>query len=474
MKIRYTIIFLLLFSCLHFNFAVAQSREAFIEIDSLIQTAEKFRDENLYEEAYKTSLKAIEKSKKIESSESLSKAYLIAAISLFPINRLDESTRLLLLAKNEKYAQTDPELMSRIYFSLALNVHASGLYEEAIKYYRISTNYAQDIEDEHIRSGKIGTNYLNIGDLYQQKEIYDSAIYYYHKSYNLAKEPSNRLLSSVSIVDVYVIENQLDSARKYLEISDSHAAETNSSTYLSIFKKIKGNYNFASGKYKEAIANYKESEKLWQQANRSNSDVDRYLAKAFNELGNKDSADYYANKYLNSREADDRVNKFVKINNSKVPLIISSEEKKNLKQNHQLMTISIVVGSLLIISFTVFLILKQKKKIHKKSIETKTLKKQLNNAFDEVIELAKTNSPNFLPRFIEVYPDFHAKLLEIHPELTHTDLLMAAYLKLNFSTKETAEYTFSSIRTIQNRRYRLRKKLNLDQETDIFLWIKNL
>jgi len=52
--------------------------------------------------------------------------------------------------------------------------------------------------------------------------------------------------------------------------------------------------------------------------------------------------------------------------------------------------------------------------------------------------------------------------------------LTAAYLKLNFSTKETAAFTFSSIRTIQNRRYRLRKKLNLDKKLDIAIWIQKL
>src|SRR5690606_7271023 len=109
-----------------------------------------------------------------------------------------------------------------------------------------------------------------------------------------------------------------------------------------------------------------------------------------------------------------------------------------------------------------------------KQEETSVLKKQLNSAFEEIIELAKSNSPNFLTRFREVYPEFFEALLEIEPDLSNSELQLAAYLKLDFSTKVISDYNFVSVRTVQNRRYRLRKKLNLDAKINLNVWLQNL
>lgn len=454
-----------------FNFTFAQSQT---EIDKAIRQAQNLSYEEKNEAAYQAYLKIIEESKKVKYSKGLTEAYLDISRCLFSMSRLDESTRFLLLAKNEKYARSNAEMMSKIYFSLALNVHATDLYEEALKYYKISISYAEKMENPKLRNERISTNYLNTGDVYELKEKYDSALYYYHKSYELSDKLITKMVSCISLVDVYVAENQIDSAGKYIEIGRGYAQKTESSTYLAIFNRVEGNYNIARGNYEEAIRNFKNSERMEIEIKRLSPNIYKMQADAFAKWGKKDSAEFYIQKYLKSSDIDNKTNKFIRINNSKVPLIISSEEKKELRNSHQLIIIIVIVSSLIIMAFAAFLIVRQRKKIAEKSVETKTLKRQLNSAFEEVIELAKNNSPQFLPRFIEVYPEFYAKLLEIQPELTHTDLLMAAYLKLNFSTKETADYTFSSIRTIQNRKYRLRKKLNLDQETDILLWIQNL
>jgi DNA-binding NarL/FixJ family response regulator len=47
-------------------------------------------------------------------------------------------------------------------------------------------------------------------------------------------------------------------------------------------------------------------------------------------------------------------------------------------------------------------------------------------------------------------------------------------LKLKFTTKEIAEYTFVSIKAIQNRKNRLRKRLFIENDTDLYDWIDGL
>src|SRR5690606_34181329 len=106
--------------------------------------------------------------------------------------------------------------------------------------------------------------------------------------------------------------------------------------------------------------------------------------------------------------------------------------------------------------------------------EYKLLEKKLNSAFEEVADLAKSNSPNFLSRFIEVYPEFYNHLISSYPDLTNADLKLCALMKLDFSTKEISEITYSSVRTVQNRKYKLRKKFNLSPDENLNLWIQNL
>ena len=52
--------------------------------------------------------------------------------------------------------------------------------------------------------------------------------------------------------------------------------------------------------------------------------------------------------------------------------------------------------------------------------------------------------------------------------------MFCSYIYLGYSNKEIANYTFKSIRTIENNRYNLRKKINLNTEIDFTLWLRNL
>ncbi|MBN9337366.1 MAG: hypothetical protein J0I88_05890, partial [Chryseobacterium sp.] len=74
----------------------------------------------------------------------------------------------------------------------------------------------------------------------------------------------------------------------------------------------------------------------------------------------------------------------------------------------------------------------------------------------------------------EVYPDFCNKLQMTYPDLLNSELAFCAYLKLNFSTKEIATYTFTAIKSVQNRKNRIRKRLNIPSEEDIYIWIDKL
>ncbi|MDV7695946.1 hypothetical protein N6B72_03340 [Chryseobacterium soli] len=93
---------------------------------------------------------------------------------------------------------------------------------------------------------------------------------------------------------------------------------------------------------------------------------------------------------------------------------------------------------------------------------------------DEIMTLAKGNSPYLLNKSRLVYPAFFNKIYMIQPNLKNSELIFCIYLKLNLTTKEIATYTFVTPKAIQNRKNRLRKKLSIPSDVDIYKWFNNL
>jgi DNA-binding CsgD family transcriptional regulator len=71
------------------------------------------------------------------------------------------------------------------------------------------------------------------------------------------------------------------------------------------------------------------------------------------------------------------------------------------------------------------------------------------------------------PQIDRTYNNFLTKLKERHSELTLSELKIAAYVRMNLSTKEMAEFMRKTVRAIENDRYRLRKKLCLDSNDSL-------
>lgn len=69
---------------------------------------------------------------------------------------------------------------------------------------------------------------------------------------------------------------------------------------------------------------------------------------------------------------------------------------------------------------------------------------------------------SFESHFKELHQDFFEKMLSKFPSLTPKDLKLAAYLKMNLSSKEIAPLMGISLRGVEIHRYRLRKKLQLE------------
>ena len=77
----------------------------------------------------------------------------------------------------------------------------------------------------------------------------------------------------------------------------------------------------------------------------------------------------------------------------------------------------------------------------------------------------------FKEAFNNADKDFLKKIKELHPKLTPNDLKLCAYLRLNLSSKEIAPLLNISVRSVEIKRYRLRKKMELEHEDSLVEYI---
>lgn len=79
----------------------------------------------------------------------------------------------------------------------------------------------------------------------------------------------------------------------------------------------------------------------------------------------------------------------------------------------------------------------------------------------------------FQNNFNQIHQDFMERLKGEFPELSSKDLQLAAYIRMGLQSKEIAPLLNVSDRSIDNNRYRLRKKLGLDPEDNLREFVVN-
>jgi DNA-binding CsgD family transcriptional regulator len=91
----------------------------------------------------------------------------------------------------------------------------------------------------------------------------------------------------------------------------------------------------------------------------------------------------------------------------------------------------------------------------------------------EIVQLINTNTDidqewhKFKTTFENIYPGFFDRLSRNFPQLTDLDIRLSAYLLINLSSREIAGLMNVSIDATNKSRQRLRKKLNLEPESDL-------
>lgn len=163
-----------------------------------------------------------------------------------------------------------------------------------------------------------------------------------------------------------------------------------------------------------------------------------------------------AQKELELKELENS-QKIIKLNNDKLRLDIENKNRE------------LATSTMSIIKKNEFL----------NAIKTELVSGGKNN-LDKVVKIIDKNLNNtddwklFQEAFNNADKKFLKKIKSNHPDLTPNDLRLCAYLRLNLSSKEIAPLLNISPRSVEVKRYRLRKKMNLEHDANLTSYIIEL
>ncbi|RZK55153.1 MAG: hypothetical protein EOO87_08600 [Pedobacter sp.] len=381
---------------------------------------------------------------------------------------------------------------------LALKANCYGRLKFFNKSYQLLNEakaYAEKIEDKDRRYSNLGRIYRLIGSNISEdntKPVNKDSVFYYHRrSYAVqdkigAKTLKNGILLQANILgDIFFERNNIDSAKYYYNKALYFAKELKQSKFIPESKLGLATIQIKENDFTGALESYETALALSTKTkNLGNLKKSYYgLALVHEKLGNEEKSLDYSKKY--GLMADSLTNSTVSAVSSSADLIIKENEKAFAQKSIRFFwIIAAIIAMLLLLIFSV---IKLRKKNHQVILIKEEEQKALNERIQllqadvldekdlaEVIRLAKNNDPAFFNSFKKTHPLFIQKLMLKEPGLLGSDLILCAQLRLGFYTKDIARYTKTTVRAVEGKKYRLRKKLNISTDEDIYSWILNL
>lgn len=463
------------------------------KVSNYIKISEKYLHKNPLQ-ALKYSKLAEKKSHEDHSSVDLCSSYVSIATVLFYSDMYNESLDYLQKAKNI-CPSANIILFARITQLKALNYAALdlGIKEEYELNSLLKLVYkSNNAELVKMRPSVYAyySNYFNSkGDIVKANTYIDKALFI---ESNLQNHKFN-LPIYIEKIDLCLAQNKSDSAIFYVQKCFEAEKKTNDYNANYILHYYLGKSNLHKSNLKSAIIYYNKSladmkkfniKDLYCSLNTKND-----LARIYKKIGDKDNYKKYSKLVL-----DDKI-KLTETTNKglKKAIKIVLEEGEEEDEKNKFFYIVIIISTSIFLSVFIFVYYIKWKKIclnnkvileseknltlTKEELEKEKiiLSKQVEQTeYKELIDLAKSNCPEFLPFFEKLYPEFVRTIKELNPKLRNSELHFLALAYLNFSTKDIANYTFVTISAVQLRKNRIRKKYSIPSDADFNFWLKNL
>ncbi|WP_313263877.1 tetratricopeptide repeat protein [Sphingobacterium sp.] len=459
------------------------------EVDSLLAKSMEFARAGELLPYLETAIKALNLANATGNDEGQAKSGSYMAEGLLAVGLFKEGLKQLDQIETTDYYKNEIFMQSEVHRMRGRAYGGLKLHQQAIREFRLQQGLIKRLKGEkQIKSYQF--NYENLGVVFGYLGQMDSVQKYIELQLdNLKvfeeKDASMRYqIVYGNLGDLYVKKGDYVKAQQYIDKSLALTRKYkipvvyNLYTSIALLEKKKGNLKKAAEFYEKSLENKKK-------------------------VGNRDGmrisyrtlADFYRNEHLDKAKADQYEMAFSRLNDSLesenrqvvdqvLSQILRLKDQESESKVSKAAKITLFAMVLLFAAIVFFVwrsrynrrLLGQKEEALQ---ETASINKELTeqigeNKFSSLIELAKSNNPEFLTLFKELYPEFIQALKTLDPNLRSTELEFCAMAFLNFSTKNIAEYTFVTIRAVQVRKNRLRKKFDIPSDADFNNWMRGL
>lgn len=314
------------------------------------------------------------------------------------------------------------------------------------------------------------------------KNYKDSILYFALKSYSEISKVSdkfpykNPILGQAlqNVGKAYEMQKNYKEADKYYNSAEKIQIKENDKRFLANIYLLRGNLKFDLGNDQEALKYWNKSLPIFKKYKFTEGLLLIYpkMIEYYKKIGDSKMEAYYLEKNMHLKDSLATINQSALITQGK-------NDKKALikqKKNNSSIFLPVLIALIILLLLIIFYFYRRKYLVSKSDERIDLQDKDSATNGDNLLlllEMAKRNDKHLLVVFQNVFPELYKKLLEF-PELTPLDLEMCVYLKLNIQTKEIANYMRTSINSVDSRKYRLRKKMNVPQDISLYLWINKL
>lgn len=398
----------------------------------------------------------------------------------------------------------------------------------ALKYLHEALHLSKHlVDDQQIKDHEIISCYYSIASYYRKEQEYDIALNYLDSCSLTNKGENSQPYVLADKGFIYMKKGQLALAEKCLFEAELKMLSLDE-RYHHVILSFIGDLKIAQSQPDSAIFYYK----------RSLEEIDRYniliefkpkllekLAKLFKEKGEYLQAYQYLEASKVSSDnlfsaSNKRNSKLFEIKNkyketlAEQKVFIQEQNTEINKQSKILLLLMVIIGFVLVLSFSIFMYNRQRLKIRKlalthqmekekndtvlevksKELTTYTLQMiEKEEAIKELLEIVKKEVPSsfnalrnkhtngsknlwndFNMRFIKINGTFYETLKRKHPNLSLTEQKHCALIRLNLDSTEMAQILNISLQSIHTSRYRIRKKIGLTHEESLSNYIAKL
>lgn len=467
------------------------------EVDVLLKESKTLLD---YKKALSVTDSALKIATSINYKEGILKSKFSKIIIYFGQYENTECLKMIDNIEDEVFRSKDYTLIAHmeslkgaIYLRLQFKANARAQLNSALFY---SDKILND-DERHHRKGIVYMQLAYLNDDSEIKNYIDVVFQYMKKAYqefSLVKNDSDRegfIATCNMLGSYYTVKKDFASAKFYFNKAIAISQRTECIKCQPYTWNRIGNMYKEMKDYDNAIKNYEKSIEICKSTGDLIQLKENYrdLSEIYEKLNNieKQKENLKLLKTITD-SINNQNNLALGVAVQGITKDISSEHEENTNYLKLYIIIGIVLCILL--SYIVFMYLKKYQTAKENSeklekfLEKKTLFIQSLNSNKSIIEkeeelkivirMAMTNDVLFFQTFNVLFPDFKEKLIQLDPFMKVNDLKFCSYLKLNFDTKEIARYTGDSIRSVESKKYRLRKKFNISSQEDINAWMSNL